>query len=261
MGEEEPDQNEIVVVDETKAQESEINYNKVERRKDKRKKHLSKETAIADKRGVCYMSRVPPHMDPLKLRQILEQYGEIERIYLTPENPAARVHRKRAGGFRGEEFSEGWVEFTKKSVAKRVANMLNGEQIGGKKRSSFYYDLWNIKYLSKFKWDNLTEEIAYKNATREQKLALEISAAKRERDFYLSKVDQSRALSSMKERAKKKQKALAGSDSNPSATIVMQQPKVIRHFPQTQPVVGNAAQLKPKLSKDILAGLFGNSQS
>lgn len=30
---------------------------------------------------------------------------------------------------------------------------------GGKKRSSFYYDLWNIKYLSKFKWDDLTEEL------------------------------------------------------------------------------------------------------
>lgn len=30
--------------------------------------------------------------------------------------------------------------------------------LGGRKRSSFYYDLWNIKYLSKFKWDDLTEE-------------------------------------------------------------------------------------------------------
>ena len=31
--------------------------------------------------------------------------------------------------------------------------------LGGKKRSQFYYDHWNIKYLSKFKWDNLTDEI------------------------------------------------------------------------------------------------------
>lgn len=44
---------------------------------------------------------------------------------------------------------------------------------------------------------------AYKRAIREQKLALEISAAKRERDFYLNKVDQSRALSSIEERLKK----------------------------------------------------------
>jgi hypothetical protein len=44
---------------------------------------------------------------------------------------------------------------------------------------------------------------AYKKAIREQKLALEISAAKREQDFYLKKVDQSRALSSIEERMKK----------------------------------------------------------
>ncbi|XP_061958552.1 pre-rRNA-processing protein esf2-like isoform X2 [Populus nigra] len=78
---------------------------------------------------------------------------------------------------------------------------------GEKKRSQFYYDHWNIKYLSKFKWDNLTDKIAYEKVIREQKLALEISAAKRERDFYLKKVDQSCALSSIEERMKKKQKA------------------------------------------------------
>lgn len=44
---------------------------------------------------------------------------------------------------------------------------------------------------------------AYKNAIREQKLALEISAAKRERDFYLTKVEQSRALAAIEERMKK----------------------------------------------------------
>ncbi|KAL0344057.1 UNVERIFIED_CONTAM: Pre-rRNA-processing protein ESF2 [Sesamum angustifolium] len=195
-----------------------------DKRKEKRKKRLLKEAEKADRRGVCYLSRVPPHMDPLKLRQILSQYGEIQRLYLTPEDPAAQVRRKKSGGFRGQEFSEGWVEFTDKKVAKRVARMLNGEQIGGRKRSSFYYDLWNIKYLSKFKWDDLTEEIAYKNAIREQKLALELSAAKREAGLYLSKVDQSKALSKIEERLKKKQK-------------VDVLPKVMRQFPQKKPVV------------------------
>jgi len=27
------------------------------------------------------------------------------------------------------------------------------------KRSAYHYDLWNMKYLKRFKWDNLTEEI------------------------------------------------------------------------------------------------------
>ncbi|KAF5950129.1 hypothetical protein HYC85_012122 [Camellia sinensis] len=48
-----------------------------------------------------------------------------------------------------------WVEFSKRSIAKRVAKMLTG----GRERSAFFYDLWNIKYSSKFKWDDLTEEI------------------------------------------------------------------------------------------------------
>ncbi|KAI8017870.1 Activator of basal transcription 1 [Camellia lanceoleosa] len=135
--------------------------------------------------------------------------------------------------------------------------MLNGEQIGGRKRSAFFYDLWNIKYLSKFKWDDLTEEIAYKNAIREQKMALEISAAKRERDFYLSKVDQSRALISIEERMKKKRKLQQESGMTSELPQEKQAPKVIRQFPQTKPV--SAGQSKPRLSRDILAGVFGGS--
>lgn len=229
------------------------------RRIKKKKKRLLEETATADKRGIVYLSRIPPHMDPLKLRQILSKYGEIQRIYLVPEDPEAQVHRKRAGGFRGQGFSEGWVEFSEKSVAKSVADMLNGEQIGGKKRSSFYYDLWNIKYLSKFKWDDLTEEIAYKNAVREQKLALEISAAKKERDFYLSKVDKSRALSSIEERLKKKQKVQQESTTKPEHPVTLPVPKVIRQFRQTKPVADNDSQTKTRLSKDVLAGVFGGA--
>jgi hypothetical protein len=38
----------------------------------------------------------------------------------------------------------------------QVAAMLNGQQMGGKRRSAYFYDLWCIKYLPKFKWDHLT---------------------------------------------------------------------------------------------------------
>lgn len=128
-----------------------------------------------------------------------------------------------------------------KKVAKRVVEMLNGQQMGGRRRSAHYYDLWSMKviescrgslcsvsfhqkcsqcprglldhydsseacfggrygqdgsvyarcivqYLPKFKWDYLTEEAVYKQKVREQKLAVELSAAKRERDFYMQKV-------------------------------------------------------------------------
>ncbi|QCD93597.1 pre-rRNA-processing protein esf2 isoform X1 [Vigna unguiculata] len=219
---------------------------KVKKTKKKKKKVASKD---AEKRGVCYLSRIPPHMDHVKLRHILSQFGDIQRIFLSPQGSATQVPSKRSRGSRDQEYSEGWVEFGDKRVAKRVANMLNGEQIGGRKRSSFYYDLWNIKYLSKFKWDDLTEELAFKKAIREQKLAVELSAAKRERDFYLSRVDQSRALNAIEERLKKKQKI--EQDSGVA--------KVIRHFPQTKPIAADAKKSKPELSDDVLDAVFGGS--
>ncbi|KAI5443331.1 pre-rRNA-processing protein ESF2 [Lathyrus oleraceus] len=220
------------------------------KKKLKMKKKLEKETEKAQKRGVCYLSRIPPHMDHVKLRQILSQFGDIQRIFLAPQESSARVQFKRARASQNQAYSEGWVEFANKFVAKRVANNLNGEQIGGRKRSSFYYDLWNIKYLSKFKWDDLTEELAFKRATREQKVALELSAAKKERDFYMSKVDQSRASNAIEERLKKKQKVQQDS---------VQVEKVIRHFPQTKPIAADAKQSKPELTDDFLDAVFGGS--
>ena len=44
---------------------------------------------------------------------------------------------------------------------------------------------------------------AYQKAVREQKLAAEISAAKRERDFYLSRVDRAKAEAAQAERKRK----------------------------------------------------------
>ena len=43
--------------------------------------------------------------------------------------------------------------------AAQTVAMLNGQQMGGKRRSAYHYDLWCLKYLPKFKWESLTEEI------------------------------------------------------------------------------------------------------
>ena len=37
------------------------------------------------KRGVIYLSRVPPNMNPSHVRQMFSNYGEVQRIYLVPE--------------------------------------------------------------------------------------------------------------------------------------------------------------------------------
>lgn len=79
--------------------------------------------------------------------------------YTCAADPALRKQRKQKGGNTGKNFTEGWVEFEDKAVAKQVAAMLNSNPIGGKRRSAYHYDLWSLKYLPKFKWDHLTEEI------------------------------------------------------------------------------------------------------
>ncbi|TYZ64373.1 hypothetical protein PybrP1_009053 [[Pythium] brassicae (nom. inval.)] len=154
----------------------------------------------ADKRGVVYLSRVPPFMKPEKVKHLLGQFGDINRIYLVPEDKTNHKKRVAAGGNRKQSYTEGWIEFEDKKVARQVAAVLNTRQIGGRKRDYYHDDIWNLKYLKGFKWDHLTEKIAYENRIRDQKLRLEIAQAKKENEAYLDKVEQSKQFEKMEER-------------------------------------------------------------
>ena len=105
-------------------------------------------------------------------------------------------------------FSEGWVEFKSKKVAKTVARNLNNNQVGGKRRQSWYWDLWNVKYLPKFKWGHLNERLAYEKAVHAQRLRTEIAQVKRESNFYIQNVEQNEK----RKRLAKKQLETKGAD-------------------------------------------------
>ncbi len=51
---------------------------------------------------------------------MLEQHGKLGRLYLAPEAPSLRAKRKKHKGNTGKNFTEGWVEFADKRVAKQV---------------------------------------------------------------------------------------------------------------------------------------------
>lgn len=116
------------------------------------KKNLVATEAAIKKSGVVYLSRIPPFMKPQKLRSLLEPYGKINRIFLTPEDPLEHSRRVRNGGNKKRSYTEGWVEFVKKKDAKKVCDLLNAQTIGGKKSSWYRDDVWALKYLKSFKW-------------------------------------------------------------------------------------------------------------
>ena len=58
----------------------------------------------AKKKGMCYISRIPPYMTPNFVRKLLKEYG-IERIYLMPEDESLRLHRKKTGGNKRQSFT------------------------------------------------------------------------------------------------------------------------------------------------------------
>ncbi|KAK3240138.1 hypothetical protein CYMTET_49994 [Cymbomonas tetramitiformis] len=230
---------------------------RIRKKKTLSEKELKKANAEYERRGIVYISTVPMFMKPNKMRRLLEPYGEVLRIYLAPEDWDMQKKRKEGGAKKGKTFSEGWVEFTDKKVAKRVAGMLNGQPMGGKHFSKHRYELWSLKYLSKFKWDHLTEEIAYQNAVREQKLAAELRSATRERDFYLKAVDKAHAIDAMESRKSKKVKAADGEDTIEDSGSAEQEPRrVVRHFKQRRDHPDPSSDEAGGLPLSLLAKVF-----
>lgn len=156
------------------------------------------------KRGVVYVARIPPRMTPTKIKSLLGEYGEVCRVYLVEEDKAARNRRKKQGGSGSKRYTEGWVEFAKKRVAKHVAQSLNNTQISNYKRSHHYGDLWNLKYLHKFKWSHLTEKVAYERRVREQKLRVEMMQARRENAAYAELVETGKKLDKIEARKRRR---------------------------------------------------------
>jgi ESF2/ABP1 family protein len=155
-----------------------------------------------DKSGVIYLSRVPPFMKPTVLRSLLTPYGAVGKIFLTPEPASSRTQRLRGGGTRRKLFLDGWVEFLHKRDAKFVAESLNAQTMGGKKRGRWHDQVWNIKYLSGIKWNHLVETIQNENAERAARLRVEISRTKAENKAFVENFEMGKMIQGME--AKKK---------------------------------------------------------
>ncbi|CAO2595481.1 Activator of basal transcription 1 [Lemmus lemmus] len=146
--------------------------------------------------GIVYLGHVPPRFRPLHVRNLLSAYGEVGRVFFQAEDRFVRRKKKAAAAAGGKkaakyskDYTEGWVEFRDKRIAKRVAASLHNTPMGARRRSPFRYDLWNLKYLHRFTWSHLSEHLAFERQVRRQRLRAEVAQAKRETDFYLQSVE------------------------------------------------------------------------
>lgn len=99
--------------------------------------------------------------------------------------------------------------------------MLNAQSIGGKKGTRWRDDVWTMKYLPKFKWHMLTEQVgmfvpaamcllffklfaAQEAAIHAAKLRVELSQSRSEQQEYLRNVEIARQLEKRAEKKREK---------------------------------------------------------
>ncbi len=236
-----PEEDEI-----SEAEDEEETRKKDSKKKKKKKVHKLSMNETKDfnaelrKRGVVYIARIPPRMGPAKMKSLLNEFGTVTRIYLEEEDKAHRKRRQKATGARnggGKRYTEGWVEYSDKKLAKRIALALNNTPISTHKRSVHFGDLWNVKYLSKFQWSHLTEKVAYERRVREQKLRIEMMKARKENQAYSSLVEAGKTMDKIQEKRNKKRKAreeAGGDNNNDDGGIKSSSSRVKRRFKQNK---------------------------
>ncbi|GME21978.1 pre-rrna-processing protein esf2 [Neofusicoccum parvum] len=204
------------------------------------KKKLEKAAKAVKKTGVVYLSRIPPFMKPAAVKSLLGQHGQVGRVFLTPEDPAVHKRRKASGGNKKKSFVDGWVEFVDKKDAKQCVELLNARIVGGKKGGYYYDDVWNMRYLTGFKWHHLTEQIANENAERASRMRAEIARSTRENKEFLQNVERAKMLEGMA--AKKKSKSTT-KEGQGNVAAPPSERDIRRQFKQ--------AEVKSKKTRDV----------
>ncbi|BGO98820.1 Pre-rRNA-processing protein ESF2 [Rhodotorula toruloides] len=149
--------------------------------------------------GLVYLSRLPPGMGPASVRDLMSRYGDVGRLYLEPANKEKGLNRKKKEKHQSHRFKEGWVEFEDKRVARSVAEMLNAQPIGGKRE--WKDDVWTMKYLPRFRWDQLSEQFALERATQTSLLRFHLSSTRTQNEAYLTAVERARTNKKIEEKA------------------------------------------------------------
>ena len=162
------------------------------------------------------------------------------------------------GGNASKQFTEGWVEYADKKIAKSVAESLNNTKIGVKKGDYYHDDMWNLKYLKGFKWDYLTEKFAYERRVREQKLNASMILSKKKNLEFAELVDKNKAFKAIEERKRRRGDRIEDdSDALQANKNDDFSNSKKRKFRQTRSIGTHHAGVNEKLDDSLLKSLVG----
>jgi len=74
-------------------------------------------TKKVKKRGVVFISRLPPGMKPQVLKQIINQYTEVMRLWCNHIDNESKKKQRKSGG----ALPEAWIEVSSRKKAKVCA--------------------------------------------------------------------------------------------------------------------------------------------
>lgn len=172
-----------------------------------------KDRSRKNKTGVIYLSSLPPYLKPAALKSMLTKrnFGPITKIFLTPYvPPSGNSGGKRKN--RRRTYTDGWIEFASKRTAKVCAETLNATIVGGKKGGWYHDDVFNMKYLKGFKWDDLMQQVQRERGEREARRRVEDSRARKEEKAFLAGVEKGKVVEGIRKKRDEKAKAKAKED-------------------------------------------------
>lgn len=200
-------------------------------------KNAKKREKAVERSGLVYLARIPPHMTPSRVRELLSAHGDIGKIYLA-EAEQSKDGKKSKKSKKHGKFTEGWVEFSDKKVARSAATMLNAQPIDNRK---FKYDLWNIKYLPRFKWHHLTDQMVHERQMRNARLQAEIAQATRETKVFINNLEKSKTIDKIKSKREQRGQQVI---NTPRAKNIRQEKPFNQ---QSQPVTKRVEDLLDKI--------------
>ncbi|KAJ5800301.1 uncharacterized protein N7518_002369 [Penicillium psychrosexuale] len=214
--------------------------------------------------GVIYFSSLPPYLKPFALKAMLEKrgFGGITKIFLAPLLPSAAGHRNRSN--KRKLYTEGWIEFDSKKTAKICAETLNATIVGGLKSSWYHDDVWNIKYLSRYSWEDLMQSVQRERSERESKRKIADARESKEAKMFIAGVENGRIADGMAKKNEEKMKRrleaageAAGDGDKELQPKKDKQPTRRRfHFQQNEVVKGSKDGAMAEDAKRVLGKIF-----